>query len=248
MDEALYGMAVDVLDAAHGFCRVRTRYRYEGYLREGCLFFGDTAAWEGKKKRVVSSPYLDVQAEPSIVAACVGSLPRGGLLAASSTGEGPEGWTAVGLADGRAGYCRSSGLMDARPHWSQLPQAQVREAIVETALSYLGAQYRWGGKTPLGIDCSGLCSIAYLINGALIYRDATLMDGFEVHGIGTGQLGKGDLLFYPGHVAMYIGDGAYVHSSARAGSVGVMVNSLDKASPLYLPDLDISLALAGSLF
>ena len=45
-----------------------------------------------------------------------------------------------------------------------------RESIVQTAYSYLGTQYRWGGKTACGIDCSGLAFMSYFRNGILIWR------------------------------------------------------------------------------
>ena len=70
--------------------------------------------------------------------------------------------------------------------------------------SYLGAQYRWGGKTPLGIDCSGIVSMAYLLNGVTIYRAAAIKSGFALHEISLEAAKPGDLLFFPGHVAMYL--------------------------------------------
>ena len=42
-------------------------------------------------------------------------------------------------------------------------EQEFRDSIIKTALSYLGTSYRWGGKTTLGIDCSGLCQMAYLL-------------------------------------------------------------------------------------
>ena len=58
-----------------------------------------------------------------------------------------------------------------------------RESIVQTAYSYLGTQYRWGGKTASGIDCSGLAFMSYFRNGILIWRDAAIKEGYPVHEI-----------------------------------------------------------------
>ncbi len=44
--------------------------------------------------------------------------------------------------------------------------------LIETALQYLNAPYQWGGKTPLGIDCSGLSQMVYKINGYSLPREA----------------------------------------------------------------------------
>ena len=47
-----------------------------------------------------------------------------------------------------------------------------RKDIIETAKLYLNTPYLWGGKTPFGIDCSGLTQMVYKINGYIIPRDA----------------------------------------------------------------------------
>jgi len=44
--------------------------------------------------------------------------------------------------------------------------------LINTALLYLNAPYLWGGKTPFGIDCSGLSQMVYKINGHCLKRNA----------------------------------------------------------------------------
>lgn len=106
----------------------------------------------------------------------------------------------------------------------------------------MGTQYRQAGRSARGIDCSGLVSMAYMRSGILIYRDAAIADGFPIRRIPLaeareGQLKKGDTLYFPGHVAMYIGEGKFIHSTARIGSGGVVINSLRESDPEYREDL-----------
>ena len=100
-----------------------------------------------------------------------------------------------------------------------------RESIVQTAYSYLGTQYRWGGKTACGIDCSGLAFMSYFRNGILIWRDAAIKEGYPVHEIPIEQAKPGDLLFFPGHVAIYLGNGKIIHATGHPESSCVTVNS-----------------------
>jgi cell wall-associated NlpC family hydrolase len=51
--------------------------------------------------------------------------------------------------------------------------AKGKSNIIKTAYLYLNAPYLWGGKTPMGIDCSGLIQMIYRINGYNIPRDAS---------------------------------------------------------------------------
>ena len=48
-----------------------------------------------------------------------------------------------------------------------------REIAIEQALKYFNAPYLWGGRTPFGIDCSGLTQIIYKMIGIKIPRDAS---------------------------------------------------------------------------
>lgn len=110
----------------------------------------------------------------------------------------------------------------------------LRKQICEDALSYLGTPYRWGGRTPSGIDCSGLCFTVYAINGLPLWRDA-FADTRFVHETEKSRLLPGDLIYFKGHMALYIGDGEYIHASASTGYV--TVNSLNPDSVLWRSDL-----------
>lgn len=123
-----------------------------------------------------------------------------------------------------------------------------RKSIVQTAYSYLGTQYRWGGKTACGIDCSGLAFMSYFRNGILIWRDAAIKEGYPVHEIPIEQAKPGDLLFFPGHVAIYLGNGRIIHATGHPESSCVTVNSLWEGEPGYREDLKNSLCAAGSIF
>ena len=47
-----------------------------------------------------------------------------------------------------------------------------KEKLIENALIYLNAPYLWGGRSPLGIDCSGLTQMVYRLQGINLPRDA----------------------------------------------------------------------------
>lgn len=244
-DELLLGMEAEVLSApCPGWVCLRTGYGYTGYARaDGLLRGAAAAAWGALPKAVVTSAFCDVLSRPHIRSPLLISLTRGCLVA--PVGEPEDGWQPLRLPGGKAGYAPCASLAPWPPA-SGREEAAFREGLAQAALSYLGGPYRWGGKTPLGIDCSGLVSMAYLLGGVAICRDARLEPGFPVRAIPFSRLGRGDLLYFPGHVAMYLGDGQYIHSTARSG--GVVLGSLDPGGPGYRPDLADSLTACGSIF
>ncbi len=257
-DEALFGMVLEVLEqTTPGYWKVRTHYRYEGYAPVHGLVISDRSAedWAALPKKVIlHKNTCDVMTHPKVQSWPIVTLPMGAVVAVTEppetdpqTGE-LTGWQCVTLPDGAEGYVRSSWLDTYYEKPMDLPEKELRQRLVDTAKLFERTHYRWGGKTPLGVDCSGLVSMSYLLNGIVIWRDASIREGFPIHAIDLKDAGPGDLLFFPGHVAMYMGEGRYIHSTGKAGSDGVTYNSLDPAAPDFRADLKEKLNGVGSYF
>ncbi len=103
----------------------------------------------------------------------------------------------------------SSGSASASATVSSAP-ASFGQAIRQTALSYLGIPYVWGGTSPAGFDCSGLVQYVFGRNGVGIPRTSYAQYAASIK-IAKSQLQPGDLVFFsangPGasHVGIYIG-------------------------------------------
>ena len=250
-DEGGYGQTVEVLETAEGgFYKIRTPYRYETYVHEShlCMDSAEVERWEKADLRRVWAAWTDVQAADGATHPYHISLCRGAAVELLAPPEKPQGWAKVRLIGGAEGFVREGFL---GPYYDDEPSAgeeELRNSVVEAAKLYLGVQYRWGGKTPQGIDCSGLVGAAYLLNGVKLYRNASIKEGFPMHEIDRAKMKKGDLLFFKGHVAMYLGDGMYIHSTSKAGSDGVVLNSLCPGHPLYRHDLAKGVLAVGSVF
>lgn len=271
-DEGLYGQKFEVIgeccDRTGAFVKIRTDYGYDGYVKHNDVILNDDCACgcdgenicgiQGNKYELVhvKKAVADILSEPFVASVRLMSVTRGAVLMCCDSEKkkiSDNQYVRVRLYDGRCGYIPGSCVEEyAAPldeeRIARLDEEKLRERLVRTAASYLGVQYRWGGKTPLGVDCSGLTSMAYMLNGIYIYRDAVLKPGFPVRQIPYECMKPGDLLYFPGHIAMYIGNGHYIHSTARAGSDGVVINSLNPESNLFRLDLAESLYAVGSVF
>ena len=87
---------------------------------------------------------------------------------------------------------------------------------VDIALKQVGALYVWGARGGAGIDCSGLVQTAYAHAGHALPRDS---DQQEACGEAVDTVRRGDLVFFPGHVAIATGPDEIVHASQSAGAV-----------------------------
>jgi cell wall-associated NlpC family hydrolase len=112
------------------------------------------------------------------------------------------------------------------PAQERAPSA--RADVVVEALSLLGTPYRFGGSSPdVGFDCSGL--VRHVFASALNWNLPRRAE--EISGVGQpvsrAELQPGDLVFFDtlrrafSHVAIYIGEGRFVHAPARNGRVRI---------------------------
>ena len=97
--------------------------------------------------------------------------------------------------------------------------ADLGAQVLALAERWLGIPYLWGGKSGWGLDCSGLTQLAYELLGIRLPRDADQQAKALPEVPRWQDLAPGDLLFYPGHVAMWAGSGTVIHASSPQGSV-----------------------------
>jgi cell wall-associated NlpC family hydrolase len=89
--------------------------------------------------------------------------------------------------------------------------------FVDVALAFRGTPYLWGGRTSLGVDCSGLVQLASEAAGLPCPRDADMQAkevGSPLEWRGGAQLRRGDLVFWDGHVGIMTSAHDLVHASA----------------------------------
>jgi cell wall-associated NlpC family hydrolase len=101
-------------------------------------------------------------------------------------------------------------------------------SVIEDALIFLNAPYLWGGKTPFGIDCSGLTQTVFKVNGIELLRDAAQQatQGETISLIDESE--PGDLVFFDNeegkivHVGLMIKKSKIIHASGK-----VRIDSID---------------------
>jgi len=103
------------------------------------------------------------------------------------------------------------------------PIADNESDFVAVAERFLGAPYLWGGKTSLGIDCSGLVQIALTACGIPCPRDSDMQEAALGAAVGSDLSGlkRGDLVFWTGHVAVVCEHGNLIHANAFHMAVAI---------------------------
>jgi cell wall-associated NlpC family hydrolase len=95
------------------------------------------------------------------------------------------------------------------------------EQMVRTAHTWLSAPYLWGGKTFMGVDCSGFVQTVFKAGGIVLPRDAWQQaeKGMEVNSLT--EVKPGDLAFFQNekqrvtHVGILLGSHEIIHASGR---------------------------------
>ena len=138
---------------------------------------------------------------PSIKLPPIGALPFGARLAIA------------GVKDSLAVI--GAGAYVPMVHLAQIERDEAD--FVAVAERFLGAPYLWGGKTVLGLDCSGLLQIALAACGKPCPRDSDMQEAALGAPLAAGDLSalkRGDLIFWKGHVAIVRDPISLVHANA----------------------------------
>jgi cell wall-associated NlpC family hydrolase len=97
--------------------------------------------------------------------------------------------------------------------------------FVAVAERFLGAPYLWGGRTSIGLDCSGLVQLALQAAGIACPRDTDMLEKSVGAALpDTGDLSglqRGDLVFWKGHVGVMLDEKRLLHANAFHMAVAV---------------------------
>jgi cell wall-associated NlpC family hydrolase len=105
----------------------------------------------------------------------------------------------------------SGGYMPSR-HLQPLASAEADHVAI--AERFLGVPYLWGGKSSLGVDCSGLVQVALSACGVPCPRDSDMQEAAFTSSVALDDLRRGDLVFWKGHVAVARDAGSLIHANA----------------------------------
>jgi len=142
--------------------------------------------------------------EPSIKAPPVEALPLGSTVSVLRM-DGAFAVTPTGFIP--APHCMPLDAREADP--------------VTVAGRFVGTPYLWGGKSSLGIDCSGLVQVALAACGIACPRDSDMQEAAIGAPVSLRDLQRGDLVFWKGHVAIARDRDTIIHANAFHMTVAI---------------------------
>jgi cell wall-associated NlpC family hydrolase len=196
-NEVLLGETVTVYEESEGWAWVQlSRDRYVGYIPN-----------EGLTPRLAEPTHRISALRTYVYPEPDGRTPPLALLSLNAQ-------IAVAREEGRFLELVTGGYV-AGPHAT--PIGTNEADYVTVAETFLGTPYLWGGRTSIGLDCSGLVQLALEAAGHSVPRDADMQAqelGQTIEWQPGADLARGDLVFWEGHVGIMTGATDFLHANA----------------------------------
>ncbi|MCR4674430.1 MAG: SH3 domain-containing protein [Lachnospiraceae bacterium] len=241
------GAACEVIAVSDGWAQISSG-EVEGYVSADYLVTGDEAVTLANELAAlvatVTGDGLRIRAEASTDSEIIINLSSGEKLEVE---EDLGDWIKVSV-DGEEGYVSAEYVSVAEELQDAMTLEEitygegvsdVRVALVNFALQFVGNPYVWGGTSLTnGCDCSGFVLSVYANYGIYLPHSSRSQAGYGTK-ISASEAQPGDLFFYGSgsisHVAIYIGNGQIVHASNKR--TGIKISSAYYRSPLKVVSL-----------
>ncbi|WP_341224620.1 C40 family peptidase [uncultured Arcticibacterium sp.] len=230
--QALLGTPLRVLEKSGSWFRVQTPDAYIGFIENSAIAFDDSFDSQANKV-VYKGAYGFSYQNPLLSGLKVSDLTFGNILRKLETGSKS---TKVQYPDERIAYISNADLQSVEDFVNKAKH----NGIIASSQEFLGIPYLWGGTSMKGVDCSGFTRTSFMMNGIYLPRDASQQalvgDAIDTSS-GFEKLKEGDLLFFGRqtdkgnkvtHVAIYLGELKFIHSSGM-----VRYGSFDPESAYY---------------
>jgi hypothetical protein len=207
MDQLLFGERFDLLEEEAGGW-VWGQARRDGYI--GFVAAAHLTPVGPEPTHRIAAIRTYAFAEPSIKSRALGCYSINALVT-------------VEAEEGRLRKVAGSGWVPAE-HLGPVGVFETDHAAV--AERFVGAPYLWGGRESIGLDCSGLVQQALFACGRACPRDADLQEQMG-EAIERPAFGRGDLVFWKGHVAIGLDGTRIVHANGH--HMMTVIEPLDQA-------------------
>jgi SH3-like domain-containing protein len=245
--QILMGTPVKILAEKDDWLQVQTPDLYIGWTNRGAIVVktdAEMTSWKQGSRYIFNKINGLALDSPNKNAAPVSDLVLCDLFEFVSE---TKGYLKVRLPDGRAAFVRKNDCISFE-EWTSRPVDVP--AVLSVARQMMGVPYFWGGTSTKTIDCSGLTKTAYYSQGVILARDASQQVRYGAHPdfADYRNLQPGDLIFFGSspqhvtHVALYLGNGTFIHASGSSSMV--RLNSLNPDDSLF--DSNLLKILVGS--
>ncbi len=223
--QAVLWEKLEMLEKIDSFLRVKTEDHYEGWINEHQI---EVCPQPEAEFKMVNALFQAIYEKADTSSEVIRWACAGAKLPVLSE---QRSWFKVLLPDGQQGFIKNEAF-GPMPHFG-------RKELVQTARKFLSVPYVWGGKTPYGLDCSGLVQLSCKLLGKNVRRDAWMQfEDSKPISDDPDAAQPGDFYFFSEngesitHVAIALGDKRFIHARGM-----VRINSLDEDDENFSPEL-----------